>query len=412
MSLLSVILISVGSSLVVILVVWQIMHRKTIRKMSYLLDAMEDKEYNFRFSKGRFPFQNETNKMLNRIHDLIEKDREEIRHQEMFYAQILDLVATGVMAIDLSSQMVIYCNRRCLEMVGISSLSSLRQLRTLNALLYETIVSMEDDVEKRVTINTESQRRDFSVNAFSTEVYKERSKTKHAVRIYTMNDVSEMISSNESESWTRLIRVMTHEIMNTITPISTLSDVLSKEIGTGKDTDIKAGLETISVSTENLIKFVNSYRDLTHVSAPNRKAFFVRDLVKRVIDLSSEMLAQADCTCTFQELNEDVLLYADEEQISRIFINLIRNATQAGATNIEMKAQIDKRERVQINVSNNGEPISKANKEEIFIPFFTTKENGSGIGLSLSRQIMRVHGGSLTLLRSDTTGTTFSLLFR
>ena len=236
---------------------------------------------------------------------------------------------------------------------------------------------------------------------------------------------------NEEESWSKLIRVLTHEIMNTVSPIASLSDALSKSVGGAGEVaggrsgahhgelagghpgiDIKSGLETISSSSRNLIKFVESYRELAGVARPVKKALMVDDLVGNVLELTREDCIAASCTCTYKASDEDILIYADESQISRILINLIKNAVQAGAHNISIVAGIDEDEQTFINVTNDGAPISPSSRDQIFIPFYTTKANGSGIGLSLSRQIMLAHNGRLDLTRSDSEGTRFTVIFR
>ena len=167
-----------------------------------------------------------------------------------------------------------------------------------------------------------------------------------------------------------------------------------------------------SQSSRNLIRFVESYRNLTRVASPVKKAFYLRDLVERVISLTREQTVISGAVCTYIERSDDVLLYADEGQIAQILINLIKNAIQADARNIVITAEINPSEHIIINVSNDGRPISKESQEEIFIPFYTTKQEGTGIGLSLSRQIMRLHNGTLNLTRSDEKGTVFTLIFR
>lgn len=219
---------------------------------------------------------------------------------------------------------------------------------------------------------------------------------------------------NEQESWTKLIRVLTHEIMNTVSPIASLSDALSHYIDIpeeSREIDVKAGLETISSSSKDLIKFVESYRELAGVARPVKKGLMVDDLARKVIDLTSEQCSASDVVCTYHASAEDILIYADESQISRILINLIKNAVQAGAKHISITADIDGSEQTLIRVANDGAPITPEAQEQIFIPFFTTKHNGSGIGLSLSRQIMRAHNGMLDLTRSDDGCTEFTLRF-
>ena len=220
---------------------------------------------------------------------------------------------------------------------------------------------------------------------------------------------------NEQESWTKLIRVLTHEIMNTVSPIASLSDALSHYIDVPeerREIDVKAGLETISSSSKDLIKFVESYRELAGVAKPVKKGLMVDDLARKVIDLTHEQCACAGGVCTYHASAEDILIYADESQISRILINLIKNAVQAGAKHVSITASIDSSERTIIKVANDGAPITPEAQEQIFIPFFTTKRDGSGIGLSLSRQIMRAHNGMLDLTRSDEECTEFTMIFK
>lgn len=220
--------------------------------------------------------------------------------------------------------------------------------------------------------------------------------------------------AHEQDSWSRLIRVLTHEIMNTVSPIASLSDALSRSMDeTGhSELDVKTGLDTISDSSKNLIKFVETYRQLSGVARPVRKAIDLQELMDSVISLNSEFAAGLGAVCTYRPKEPDLMIYADEGQISQILINLIKNALQAGAKHIDITAGMGKDDEVIVQVANDGEPIPVSAQEQIFIPFFTTKKEGSGIGLSLARQIMRQHNGSIDLVRSDTTQTVFELRFR
>ena len=220
--------------------------------------------------------------------------------------------------------------------------------------------------------------------------------------------------AHEQDSWTKLIRVLTHEIMNTVSPIASLSDAMAKSVDKDghSELDIKAGLETISDSSKNLIGFVQTYRQLSGVAKPIRKALDLRELMDGVIALNSEVAARFGATCIFRQEEDDLIIYADEGQISQILINLIKNALQAGAKHIDITARMGKDDEVIVQVANDGEPIPVSAQEQIFIPFYTTKKEGSGIGLSISRQIMRNHNGSIELLRSDAAGTVFELRFR
>ena len=220
--------------------------------------------------------------------------------------------------------------------------------------------------------------------------------------------------AHEQDSWTKLIRVLTHEIMNTVSPIASLSDAMAKSMdGNGhSELDIKAGLETISDSSKNLIGFVQTYRQLSGVAKPVRKALDLQELMDGVIALNSEFAAACGATCRYRPEEPDLMIYADEGQISQIFINLIKNALQAGAKHIDISARMGLDDEVIVRVANDGEPIPVSAQEQIFIPFYTTKKEGSGIGLSISRQIMRNHNGSIELVRSDAGETVFQLIFR
>ena len=220
--------------------------------------------------------------------------------------------------------------------------------------------------------------------------------------------------AHEHDSWTKLIRVLTHEIMNTVSPIASLSDAMAKSVDKNghSELDIKAGLETISDSSKNLIGFVQTYRQLSGVAKPIRKALDLRELMDSVIGLNSEFAASCGATCKYRPEEDDLMIYADEGQISQILINLIKNALQAGAKHIDITAKMGRDDDVIVQVANDGEPIPVSAQEQIFIPFYTTKKEGSGIGLSISRQIMRNHNGTIELLRSDAQQTVFELRFR
>ncbi len=390
--------------------------RKTRRKVSYMLDALEDKELNFRFDENRL-FGRKFNRTLNRLRNIFDKERHEIMEQERFYGQMLDHVQTGVVVIEsdkgapsIHEGRVIYCNSTALNLLGLATFGHIRQLRTISPALEEAFRNVSDNREERAEYYNESGQKRISLTASSASIGGK------AVKVVAFNDISNEMAENEQESWTKLIRVLTHEIMNTVTPIASLSDTLSEYIGNSEDSEynsnIRSGLETISQSSKGLIKFVESYRNLTRVAAPVRKAFLVRELMERVIQLAGQQAEEQGVRLEFTEKAEDILLYADEGQISQILVNLVKNAIQASATSVEIVAEMDLAENVIIHVINNGRPISKESQEEIFVPFYTTKQEGTGIGLSLSRQIMRLHNGTLRLTRSDMQSTVFTLYFR
>ena len=376
--------------------------RKMRAKVTYMLDALEDKELNFRFDERRLRGRR-FNRTLNRLRNIFDKERHEIIEQEKYFGLMLDHVKTGIAVIEKDGR-VTYCNKTALSLLGIATFGHIRQLRSVSDSLYASFRTIADGNEERASYYNESGKMTISLTASQATIGKDN------VRIIAFNDISNEIAENEQQSWSKLIRVMTHEIMNTITPIASLSDTLMTF--DGADDDIRNGLSTISESSKGLIKFVDSYRNLTRVAPPVKKAFYFKELAERVINLTREQTIMSGAICTYVEKSEDVLLYADEGQITQILINLVKNAVQAEAKNIEITAEINLSEQIIINVTNDGNPISKESQEEIFVPFFTTKQEGTGIGLSLSRQIMRLHNGSLSLTKSDDHSTVFTLIFR
>ena len=376
--------------------------RKMRRKVAYMLDALEDKELNFRFDERRLAGR-KFNRTLNRLRNIFDKERHEIIEQEKYFGLMLDHVKTGVVVIEQDGR-VNYCNRTALNLLGIATFGHIRQLRTVSESLYNAFLIVTDAAEERASYYNESGKMTISLTASAATI------GKMEVRVVAFNDTSSEIAENEQESWSKLIRVLTHEIMNTVTPIASLSETLLTFEGVNEE--VRTGLDTISQSSRGLIKFVDSYRNLTRVAPPVKKAFYFKELAERVINLTREQALMSGVQCSYVEKSEDIILYADEGQITQILINLVKNAIQADAKKVEITAEINLSEHIIINVFNDGSPISKESQEEIFVPFFTTKQEGTGIGLSLSRQIMRLHNGTLALTRSDDKGTIFTLTFR
>ena len=283
-----------------------------------------------------------------------------------------------------------------------SDISSLRQIERISPELANAFRSASE-VESKASFVSERGTVQFSISACTARLHGKD------VSIVTFNDITREMENNESESWTRLIRVLTHEIMNTVTPIASLSSALSQNLDAYDTEDVRSALGTISSSSEGLISFVQSYRSLTHIAAHVRKAFYLRDLVNDSVTIVQANWPSA--RVSYHELSEDIILYADYGQISQVMNNLIKNAVQAGASDIDITASIDKRERTVINVANNGEPISETGREQIFVPFYTTKGgSGTGVGLSLCRQIIRLNGGTINLTSSTLEATVFTIV--
>ena len=401
---LKVILILVATAVAVFLyTIW--LWRKTNQKLTFMLDSLDNDDINFRF-RQRYFFDISLNKTLNRLRDIYEKRRNELREQEQYFAHMLESVQTGIVVLDESGRIIFY-NNFAKILLGMETISHVRQLRRVSDSLYESLIQVQPGKGMKASYYNESAQVNILMHASRATL-----KGKE-VKIVSFSNIDPQLSENQQESWNKLTRVLTHEIMNTITPIVSLSDTLNKCAVDGNlDSNFIAGLETISASSKGLLSFVESYRSLTRVAAPIRKSFLVSELVERVFSLTASYTEEAGVKTSFIEKTEDVLLWADENQIAQILINLVKNAVQAGATAVEISVHLDSLENVVIDVTNNGTPISREGQEELFVPFYTTKQEGTGIGLSLSRQIMRLHNGTIQLTRSDVTATTFTLYFK
>ena len=376
-----------------------LVRRKIIGKIDFMSDALDSGESAFRYSEDHWS-DKRLNRSLNRLRSIFEAEKSDIRERERYFGIMLDHVQSGVIVID--GDKIDYSNVIARGFLGMSDISSLRQIERISPELAIAFRSASE-TESRASFVSERGTVQFSISACTARLHGKD------VSIVTFNDITLEMENNESESWTRLIRVLTHEIMNTVTPIASLSSALSQNLDAYDTEDVRSALGTISSSSEGLISFVQSYRSLTHIAAPVRKAFYLRDLVN-----DSVTIAQANwpsARVSYHELSEDIILYADYGQISQVMNNLIKNAVQAGASDIDITASIDKRERTVINVSNNGEPISETGREQIFVPFYTTKGvSGTGVGLSLCRQIIRLNGGTINLTSSTLEATVFTIV--
>lgn len=373
--------------------------RKIIGKIDFMSDALDSGETAFRYSESRWR-NRRLNKSLNRLRSIFEAEKAEVRERERYFGTMLDHVQSGVIVID--GEKIDYSNTVAKGFLGMAEISSLRQIARISPDLANAFREASE-MESRASFISERGTVQFSISACTARLHGKE------VSIVTFNDITREMENNESESWTRLIRVLTHEIMNTVTPVASLSSALSQNLDSYSAEDIRSALGTIASSSEGLISFVQSYRSLTHISAPVRKAFYLKDLVNDSVNIAKANWPSVNVL--YRELSSDVILYADYGQMSQVLNNLIKNAVQAGAGNVSITASIDKREQTVIDIANDGEPISASGQEQLFVPFYTTKgSSGTGVGLSLCRQIVRLNGGTIKLSSSTPEATVFTIV--
>ena len=383
-------------------------YRRNIKKVTFLFDAIDNGDFSFNFpTEKRFKEDKILHQSLNRIKLFLQHTREEQMEREKYYEQILNAVDTGILVVD-SHDNILQHNQAALQLLDTDVLTHMNQVK--GKLKDEHLAKHE----------TQAMLKD-----------------KH-VRIIALSDVSHELSNQEVDSWIKLIRVLTHEIMNTITPVTSLSETLLTRVT--EDKDLKQGLETIHKTGTELLAFVNNYRRFTHVPQPQPALFYVEPFLERMALLCNHEVE-------IEVSPKDLLVYADESLLSHVVTNLLKNAVEAFKKKGKLSAERNKQdgnkqgrnkqecrsadlqsaaskkafirlhayanaqESIIIDVSNNAGLIPEDVASHIFIPFFTTKPEGSGIGLSLSRQIMRVSGGSLSLHQDKAQGiTTFRII--
>lgn len=348
-------------------------YRRTIGKVTFLFNAIDNLDFSFRFpEEGRDRVVNES---LNRIRRILEQARTDLMERERFYEQIINAVSTGIMVVDERGS-VLQHNEAALRLLGTE------------------IITFESQVKERLSSDN------FSTRETTALLHNQK------VRIIAFSDIRSELSSHELESWTKLIRVLTHEIMNTVAPITSLSETLSHKAG---GNEVRKGLSVIHSTGKQLLDFVESYRRMTLIPRPQPRLFYVKPFLERLMTISSEYSRQTVASLTMSDA--DLLLYADESLIAHVVTNLLKNAIEAGATSITLSAYTMPDDSICIDIGNNGKPIPVDETGQIFVPFFTTKSTGYGIGLSISRQIMKQSGGSIELVASDTATTLFRLRF-
>ena len=381
--------------------------RRLLREKCWLmLEAIRNRDYSFRLPiygiKGEENILQET---LNRFGGLMSEQKQLMEQRERFYGLILSNVTTGVIVID-EQMKIVQTNPAAAHLLGLPVLSTLQQLDRYGHKTTEIFRTLSAGERYNLQLTTGKGSVNLLLRASIMELGEQK------VRILTLNDIQKELDAKELDSWIKLTRVLTHEIMNSIAPISSLSETFLKR----KDvigSPIYEGIRAIHDTSAGLISFVDSYRKFSSLQQPSPEPFYISDLIHQIEKLH---LVPENISLTMQIEPHELMIYADPNLIRQVFINLIKNGVQAidgEKGRIHIHAYSTTEDHVMIYISNNGPTIPQTVAEEIFVPFFTTEKEGSGIGLSLSRQIMKISGGSISLLQAGANGwnTTFVLEF-
>ena len=417
----------ITSVLIAVIIIFQVVYLihyvdRTNRDLSSFLESIRFSEFTRSFQiEGMGSSFNELNRAFNDVISDFQKVRSEKEEHFHYLQSIVQNIDVAIIAYrkDGTVEMI---NKAAKQLFQIHSLKNIKGLEQLSQELVNTLLNLNPGENTLVKVQDQDDILQLAI--YSTE-FKVKEKL---IILATINNIQSVLEEQETEAWQKLIRVLTHEIMNSITPIASLSstlDIMLKSITDGGNiredmdmdtvTEIQQALQTINKRSTGLLHFVNTYRNLTRIPKPNFKIFPVTDLYKNIYLLMEEELVESKIKFVTSVEPDNIRVSADEQLIEQVIINLIRNSIHAlegrKDPTIELKAYYNKRGRVTMQVTDNGAGILPEVLDKIFIPFFTTKQSGSGIGLSLSRQILRLHNGTISAYSVPDKETAFTMTF-
>ena len=352
---------------------------------------------------------------INSTFKIISKEKET---QYQYLQKILELVDTGILSYEGDSGEVLWMNESLKKMLQVPYLKTIHSLAKRDNELYKDIVALKPGDGKITKAHLEkgSFKILLSATAFQTEGKK--------FKLIAFQNINEALDETESKAWQKLLSVMTHEIMNSVAPISSLADTLKNRLEksmshmtnkSGAVHDLELGIETIKRRSEGLLKFAETYRNLNKITTPNLKTIYVRDLFEGLHQLMEPTLTQKNIELEIVLKDTSLELKVDTSLVEQVLINLVVNAMEAVKDNpdprIILSASNSNNRKILIKVSDNGFGMTEEILDKIFIPFFSTKKNGSGIGLSLCKQIMMLHKGNIQVQSKQGEGTAFTLQF-
>lgn len=375
-----------------------------MRRLNFIFNAVQNDDYTFRFADAPAVTEHALiNYSLNRIKEVMDAAKLQIREKEKYFELIMECADIGIITV-LQNGAVMQANTKAVRLFGLMRLSHIDQLRPLSAELADTLLRIGCGEHRSVECPTETGELALSISCADMQF------DRRELRVITIGDINQAMDAKEIESWNKLTRILTHEIMNSLAPVTSISHMLLTSERDGEQ--FRSGLQTIHTTSERLLAFVDSFRQVTRIPAPQRAPFYLTELL-------AEAEALTDLShIAFERRIEpgDLMLYADRTLMSQVLVNLLKNACEAVAAlpadrrAVSVHAGIGADERISIEVSNTGEPIPAEVAANIFTPFFTTKPDGSGIGLAVSRQIVRLHGGSLRLSHNTTDRIAFTIV--
>ncbi|MBN2480560.1 MAG: hypothetical protein JXB19_02375 [Bacteroidales bacterium] len=396
---------------------------KTNRELTSFLESIRFSEFTRTFQiEGMGGSFNELNKAFNEVMLDFQKVRAEKEESFHYLQTIVQNIDVSVIAYSADGNIELI-NKTAKKLFQVASIKNINFLETLSLELVETLYNIKPGENRLVKLQ-------FDDDILQLAIYASTIKVKNKmINLVTIKDIQNVLEVQETEAWQKLIRVLTHEIMNSITPIASLSSTLDLmlkgmvsdqqgeqlQIDNESVAEIQDALKTINKRSTGLLHFVNTYRNLTRIPKPNFKVCQIRELFTNIEKLMEEELRQSELDFLVSVEPEQLEFTADEQLIEQVLINLIKNSMHAlnGRKNgkIHMAGFLNKRGHVTLQVTDNGPGIIKDVLDKVFIPFFTTKPSGSGIGLSLSKQILRLHNATISVHSEPDVETVFTMTF-
>ena len=374
-----------------------------VKRLMFVFNAVQNNDYSFRFTENpRYTQYAFVNQSLNRIKEVLDNAKMQIREREKYFELIMECAGIGIVTV-MENGTVAQTNSKALRIVGMERLNHIDQLRILSEELCEAMHRIEPGTQLTARFTNEIGDQNLVLSCSAMEFEGKQ------LRVISIGNIHEELDRKEVESWEKLTRILTHEIMNSLAPVTSISHTLLSSSGDAET--MRQGLETIHTTSDRLLRFVDSFRAVTRIPAPQKAPFYLSELVAESLSLIPHEGIEVEVSIE----PEDTMLYADRALMSQVFVNLLKNATEAlmlqdYERKITIRSTIDAEERIQIEITNNGSAIPAEVAENIFTPFFTTKADGSGIGLAVSRQIIRLHGGSLRLKHNEEGRVTFAVV--
>ena len=364
-----------------------------IHQLDFIFEAAKNNDNSFRFAENPRKVKNAfLNYSLNRIKEVMDDHKEQIRQREKNFELIMECSNVGIIIVKPNGS-VLQTNSKATTLFGVERISHIERLNFLSNDLVEVLRSIQPVEQKTVRCQTEAGEMNLMLTCAAMTVNNKE------LRVITINNIINELDSKEAEAWAKITRILTHEIMNSLAPITSISNTL---ISNKHDSEkIQQGLETIHSTSNRLMNFVTSFRLLSRVPQPQKAPVYLADIVDEILHL----VDTNDIDITVNLSPSDTIVYADRTQISQVMINLLKNAIEACHNtvsytkhHIEINSTIDATERIIIDIINSGQAIPTEELDNIFTPFFTTKKDGTGVGLAISKQIVRLHDGSLSLV--------------